>query len=115
MVARLVVGNAFCLEADTPQNAADLKVAPGPARIIVGREVRELLVMLQIGAKRGIKLAYLPRVDIVSRLFDRDSKMIRGSPVGRPPQLREPIKDHSRGAPVIDRIRKHIDVHEEAV
>jgi hypothetical protein len=102
-------------EANLAQDAAHLHVSPVAAIAILCRQVGKFLVVLHLEAFQAGNQAQIPRVDIVARTLDRDREMAGVRFVRRPADLDVPVEHHARRAPVVDRVRKHVAVHEQAV
>ena len=103
------------LVADLAQDAPQLHVTPVAAKAVLRREIGQLLVVLHRYALEPFDQAQVARVDVVARTLDGYSKMTVVRPIRRPADLHVAVEHHARRAPIVDRVREHVAVHEQAV
>src|SRR5262249_39469855 len=78
-------------------------------------EVRNRLISADGRVRELLDQADVPRVDIVAGFLDGERKLIGLGSVRRPAYLRGPDEHHAGRPPVVDDVRKHVDVHEAGV
>src|SRR5438309_12130506 len=115
MASWIIVFGAERLIAKPPVNSGKLHVAPFTLVPNLGRNIRHLLVVANVGRDGFIDKAQISRVDVVCSVFESDCRLPPVLVPEGPSELRRAQKDHSRWPPVIDDVREEVPVHEQAV
>jgi len=90
-------------------------MAPVAAVAELRRKVGQFFVVPDFDVLEPLDQAQVARVDVIAGALDGDGEVAALGLVRRPAHLHVAIEHHARRAPVVDRVREHVDVHEEAV